>query len=240
MNVAVLGRYKACWFEESWGGLGKVRSRVFLGSIEAVALSGSKPWAVLTTRALHVEMWKPTAPSWQPTVATSTLEPPRTVPGTGCRDVWTAKILDIGGEIMKLRRNSRFTFPALIHDETSIFSWSIGQSTNFNCCFFGIPIAMAPWLHWLNEDLPGVRELFETEIVPDAPRKTRRRSRRSYMNLLGGFKHCVLFFFPWCLPMGIIGLKKMNVFFTQKHDKTWACPANWGIPPSSYLKMWKG
>ena len=87
MNVAVLGRYKACWFEESWGGLGKVRSRVFLGSIEAVALSGSKPWAVLTTRALHVEMWKPTVPSWQPTVATSTLEPPRTVPGTGCRDV---------------------------------------------------------------------------------------------------------------------------------------------------------
>lgn len=24
------------------------------------------------------------------------------------------------------------------------------------------------------QDLPGVRELFETEIVPDAPRKTRR------------------------------------------------------------------
>ena len=219
MNVAVLGRYKACWFEESWGGLGKVRSRVFLGSIEAVALSGSKPWAVLTTRALHVEMWKPTAPSWQPTVATSTLEPPRTVPGTGCRDVWTAKILGIGGEIMKLRRNSRFTFPALIHDETSIFSWSIGQSTNFNGWFFLNPHchgAMAPMAH---EDLPGVRELFETEIVPDAPRKTRHRSRWSYMNLLGGFKHCVLFFFPWCLPMGIIWVKKNECFFFTQ--KTW-------------------
>ena len=201
----------------------KVRSRVFLGSIEAVALSGSKPWAVLTTRALHVEMWKPTAPSWQPTVATSTLEPPRTVLGTGCRDVWTAKILDIAGEIMKLRRNSRFTFPALIHDETTIFSWSMGQSTNFNCCFFWNPHchgAMAPMAH---EDLPGVRELFETEIVPDAPRKTRRRSRWSYMNLLGGFKHCVFFFpFPWCLPNGNHWVKKKILFvLPKKHDKTW-------------------
>ena len=74
--------------------------------------------------------------------------------------------------------------------------------------------AMAPMAH---EDLPGVRELFETEIVPDAPRKTRHRSRWSYMNLLGGFKHCVLFFFsPGVYPWESFGLKKMSVFFYTK------------------------
>jgi hypothetical protein len=130
---------------------------------------------------------------------------------------------------------------------------SHGQSVNppiLIVVFFESPL---PWRNGSNgEDLPGVRELFETEIVPDAPRKTRRRSRWSYMNLLGGFKHCVLFFFPWCLPNGNHWVKKngclLFLLITQKHDKTWeslvtgdwfGLVQQWGIPPSSYLKMWK-
>ena len=45
------------------------------------------------------------------------------------------------------------------------------------------------------KDLPGVRELFETEIVPDAPRKTRQDSQRAAAVTCSRGKLLFVFFF---------------------------------------------